>query len=155
MQISDILQNDKFKGADPDQQEEILNLYEQAMRDEAFKPGNFNMRQYTQAQQDVNSAKTALNLQPDPRSTFGRMKDEFVNGMSSSMQAAKALRAVNGLDTPEEAAAELAEQERELQARPVARSMLKYQKAGGEGWVAPILNIFSNPEAAALIAAQG
>ena len=155
MQISDILQNEKFKGADPDQQEELLNLYEQAMHDEAFKPGNFNLRQYTQAKQDVNSAKTALNLQPDPRSTFGRMKDEFVNGMSSSMQAAKALRAVNGLDTPEEAAAELAEQERELQARPVARSMLKYQKAGGEGWVAPILNIFSNPEAAALIAAQG
>jgi len=155
MQISDILQNEKFKGADPDQQEEILNLYEQAMHDEAFKPGNFNMRQYAQAKQEVDSAKTALNLQPDPRSTFQRMKDEFVSGMSSSMQAAKALRAVNGLDTPEEAAAELAEQERELQARPMARSMLKYQKAGGQGWVAPILNIFSNPEAAALIAAQG
>jgi hypothetical protein len=155
MQISDILQNEKFKGADPDQQEEILNLYEQAMHDEAFRPGNFNMRQYTQAKQEVDSAKTALNLQPDPRSTFQRMKDEFVNGMSSSMQAAKALRAVNGLDTPEEAAAELAEQERELQARPIARSMLKYQKAGGQGWVAPVLNIFSNPEAAALIAAQG
>jgi hypothetical protein len=155
MQISDILQNEKFRGADPDQQEEILNLYEQAMHDEAFKPGNFNMRQYAQAKQEVDAAKTALNLQPDPRSTFQRMKDEFVNGMSSSMQAAKALRAVNGLDTPEEAAAELAEQERELQARPIARSMLKYQKAGGSGWVAPILNIFSNPEAAALIAAQG
>ena len=155
MQISDILQNEKFKGADPDQQEEILNLYEQAMHEEAFKPGNFNMRQYAQAKQEVDFAKTALNLQPDPRSTFQRMKDEFVNGMSSSMQAAKALRAVNGLDTPEEAAAELAEQERELQARPIARSMLKYQKAGGQGWVAPVLNIFSNPEAAALIAAQG
>jgi hypothetical protein len=155
MQLSDILQNDKFKGADPDQQEELLNLYEQAMHDEAFRPGNFNMRQYAQAKQEVDSAKTALNLQPDPRSTFQRMKDEFVNGMSSSMQAAKALRAVNGLDTPEEAAAELAEQERELQARPIARSMLKYQKAGGQGWVAPVLNIFSNPEAAALIAAQG
>jgi len=155
MQISDILQNDKFKGADPDQQEELLNLYEQAMHDEAFRPGNFNMRQYAQAKQEVDAAKTALNLQPDPRSTFQRMKDEFVSGMSSSMQAAKALRAVNGLDTPEEAAAELAEQERELQARPIARSMLKYQKAGGQGWVAPVLNIFSNPEAAALITAQG
>lgn len=155
MQISDILQNEKFRGADPDKQEELLNLYEQVMHDEAFKPGNFNMRQYAQAKQDVNSAKTALNLQPDPRSTFGRMKDEFVNGMSSSMQAAKALRAINGLEDPDQAAAEIAEQEKELQAQPIARSMLKYQKAGGQGWVAPILNIFSNPEAAALIAAQG
>ena len=155
MQLSDILQNDKFKGADPDKQEELLSLYEQAMHDEAFKPGNFNMRQYLQAKQEVDSAKTALNLQPDPRSFFGRMKDEFVNGMSSSMQAAKALRAINGLEDPDQAAAEIAEQEKELQARPVARAMLKYQKAGGQGWVAPILNIFTNPEAAALIAAQG
>lgn len=155
MQLNDILQNDKFKGADPDKQEELLNLYEQAMHDESFRPGNFNMRQYLQAKQEVDAAKTALKLQPDTRSFFGRMKDEFVNGMSSSMQAAKALRAVNGLEDPDQAAAEIAEQEKELEAKPVARSMLKYQKAGGQGWVAPILNIFTNPEAAALIAAQG
>jgi hypothetical protein len=155
MQLSDILQNDKFKGADPDQQEELLNLYEAAMHEDAFRPGNFNMQQYVKAKQDVNSAKTALKLQPDPRSTFGRMKDEFLNGMSSSMQAAKALRAINGLEDPDQAAAEIAEQERELQAQPVARSMLKYQKAGGDSWWSPVLNIFTNPEAAALIAAQG
>jgi hypothetical protein len=155
MQLQEILQNDKFKGMGPDEQEQVLNLYEQSVQDEAFAPGQLDMARYVEAQDQVRAAKTALNLQPDPRSTFQRMKDEFVNGMSSSMQAAKALRAVNGLDTPEEAAAELAEQERELQARPIARSMLKYQKAGGQGWVAPVLNIFSNPEAAALITAQG
>jgi hypothetical protein len=155
MQISDILQNDKFKGADPDKQEELLNLYEQAMHEDAFRPGNYNMRQYLQAKQEVDAAKTALNLQPDPRSFFGRMKDEFVNGMSSSMQAAKALRAINGLEDPEQAAVDIAEQEKELQARPVARSMQKYQKSGGNSWWSPILNVFTNPEAAALIAAQG
>jgi hypothetical protein len=155
MQLSDIRNNEKFKSMGPDEQEEILDLYQQSVQDEAFAPGQLDMARYVQAQDEVRAAKAELNLQPDPRSTFQRMKDEFVNGMSSSMQAAKALRAVNGLDTPEEAAAELAEQERELQARPIARSMLKYQKTGGQGWVAPILNIFSNPEAAALITAQG
>lgn len=155
MQLSEIRQNEKFKGMGPDEQEEILDLYQQSVQDEAFAPGQLDMARYVQAQDEVRAAKAELNLQPDPRSTFQRMKDEFVNGMSSSMQAAKALRAVNGLDTPEEAAAALAEQDRELLAQPKARSMLKYQKAGGSGWVAPILNIFSNPEAAALIAAQG
>ena len=155
MQLSDIRNNEKFKRMGPDEQEEILDLYQQSVQDEAFAPGQLDMARYVQAQDEVRAAKAELNLQPDPRSTFQRMKDEFVNGMSSSMQAAKALRAVNGLDTPEEAAAELAQQDRELQAQPKARSMLKYQKAGGSGWVAPILNIFSNPEAAALIAAQG
>ena len=155
MQLQEILQNDKFKGMGPDEQEQVLNLYEQSVQDEAFAPGQLDMSRYVQAQEEVRAAKAALSLQPDPRSTFQRMKDEFVNGMASSMQAAKALRAVNGLDTPEEAAAELAQQDRELQAQPKARSMLKYQKAGGSGWVAPILNIFTNPEAAALIAAQG
>ena len=155
MQLQEILQNDKFKGMGPDEQEQVLNLYEQSVQDEAFAPGQLDMSRYVQAQEEVRAAKAALSLQPDPRSTFQRMKDEFVNGMASSMQAAKALRAVNGLDTPEEAAAELAQQDREFQAQPKARSMLKYQKAGGSGWVAPILNIFTNPEAAALIAAQG
>lgn len=155
MQLSDIRNNEKFKRMGPDEQEEILDLYQQSVQDEAFAPGQLDMARYVQAQDEVRAAKAELNLQPDPRSTFQRMKDEFVNGMSSSMQAAKALRAVNGLDTPEEAAAALAEQDREILAQPKARSMLKYQKAGGSGWVAPILNIFSNPEAAALIAAQG
>ena len=155
MQLSEIRNNEKFKRMGPDEQEEILDLYQQSVQDEAFAPGQLDMARYVRAQEEVQAAKAELNLLPDPRSTFQRMKDEFVNGMASSMQAAKALRAVNGLDTPEEAAATLAEQDRDLQAQPKARSMLKYQKAGSSGWVAPILNIFSNPEAAALIAAQG
>ena len=155
MQLSDILQNEKFKGADPDQQEEILNLYEEAVKEDSFQPNKFDMRSYLRAKQDVDTAKKALSLTPDPRSTFQRIKDEFVGGMESAAMAGTAVLAANGLLDPETAAARIAEDDKDAQARPVSRSMLKFQKASNRGWYGPILNIFSNPESAALIAAQG
>lgn len=155
MQLSDILQNEKFKGASPDQQEEILDLYEAAVKEQSFGPGRFNMRAYLQAQKDVSSAKESLQLTPDPRSGGQRLKDEFLGGLENTAMSGTAVLAATGLLDPETAAARIAEDDREAQARPVSRAMRNFQYSSKEGWVGPILNLFTNPEAAALITAQG
>lgn len=153
--ISEILQNERFRGADPDLQEELLDTYEAAVKEDAFQPGKFDMRGYLQTKQEVDAAKKALSLTPDSRNFFQRLKDEFVGGMENAAMASTAVQAATGLLDPETAAARIAEDDKDNQARPISRSMLKFQRSGKQGWYGPILNVFTNPESAALVAAQG
>ena len=146
MQLSDILQNEKFKGASPDQQEEILDLYEQAVKESSFGPNRFDMRSYVQAKRDVEAAKQALQLMPDPRSFGQRLMDEFKGGMENAAMAGTAVLAATGGVDPETAAARIAEDDRDMQARPVSRAMRNFQHSSNQGWAGPILNLFTNPE---------
>lgn len=157
MNLSELLQKPKFLAADPDEQEDVIDTYVEATRQEVLSGNGLggDPRKYFKAVEEAEMAKAQLGLTKDTRSISQILKDQFVEGLNSSINATVALQAVSGIKPPDEAAAEIAANALEDSQKPKSRAMLKYQKAGDRGWSGPILNVLTNPQAAAEITAQG
>ena len=157
MTLSELLRKPRFLAEDPDKQEEVIDTYVEAARQQALSNNGLggDPRKYFQAVAEADQAKVQLGLTKDTRSWFDKATDSFVEGLDTAADSMTALQAVSGILPPDKAAEQIAANALERSQRPQARSMMKFQKAGDKGWAAPLINLFSNPEAAALITAQG